>query len=42
MKFSLTWLKDHLDTEHYDFILDTSSLTPQEVLEKVLTAVKDR
>lgn len=33
-------IKDHLDSTHYDFVLDTTSLTEQQVLEKVLAAVK--
>ena len=31
-------IKDHLDPAHYDFILDTTSLTEQEVFEKALAA----
>ena len=31
-------IRDHLDPTHYDFVLDTTSLTEEEVLEKVLGA----
>lgn len=31
-------IKDHMDPAHYDFVLDTTSLTEQEVFEKVLDA----
>lgn len=34
-------IEDHLDPAHYDFVLDTSSLSEQEVLEKVMAAVKN-
>ena len=29
-------IRDHLDPTHYDFALDTTSLTKEEVFEKVL------
>jgi predicted cytidylate kinase len=35
-------IKNHLDPAHYDYLLDTTSLTEQEVLDKVLAAVKDK
>ncbi len=35
-------IQDHLDRTHYDFVLDTTDLAEQEVLQKVLTAVKAR
>lgn len=33
-------IKDHLDPAHYDFVLDTTMLSEQEVLEKVMLAIK--
>jgi predicted cytidylate kinase len=33
-------VKDHLDTAHYDFVLDTTSLTEQEVFDKVISAIR--
>jgi predicted cytidylate kinase len=33
-------IKDHLDPKQYDFVLDTTALSEQEVFEKVMTAVQ--
>jgi CMP/dCMP kinase len=35
-------IEDYFDPSHYDFILDTSGLTPQETFNKVMDAIKDR
>lgn len=35
-------VEDHLDPAHYDFILDTSALTEQEVFQKTLDAIQER
>ena len=35
-------IENHLDSKQYDFVLDTTSLTEQEVFEKVLWLVKAR
>ncbi|HUC31107.1 MAG TPA: cytidylate kinase family protein [Candidatus Paceibacterota bacterium] len=36
---TLYGIENHLDPNHYDFVLDTTSLTEQQVFEKVLNAV---
>jgi len=33
-------IEDHLDPAHYDFILDTTSLSEQTVFEKVMAAIQ--
>lgn len=33
-------IEDHLDPAHYDFVLDTTSLTEQEALNRVLTHLR--
>ena len=33
-------IENHLDPKQYDFVLDTTSLTEQEMLDKVLSAIK--
>lgn len=35
-------IENHLDPAHYDFMLDTTSLTEQEVFQKVLAAIQLR
>jgi len=35
-------IEDHLDPKNYDFVLDTTALTAQEVFEKMLTATNER
>jgi len=35
-------IEDHLDPKQYDFVLDTTSLTEQEVFDKVMWLVKAR
>lgn len=35
-------IENHLDPAHYDFVLETSALTPQETFDKVMTAVNER
>lgn len=35
-------IANHLDPAHYDFILETSTLTPQETFDKVMAAVNER
>jgi cytidylate kinase len=33
-------IENHLDPAHYDFVLDTTSLSEQEVFEKVVSAIR--
>ncbi len=35
-------IENHLDPAHYDFIIETGALTPQETFDKVMVAVKEQ
>jgi cytidylate kinase len=35
-------IENHLDPAHYDLVIDTSTLTPQETFDKVMAAVKEQ
>jgi predicted cytidylate kinase len=35
-------IENHFDAAHYDFVLDTSALTPQETFDKVIAAIKEQ
>jgi predicted cytidylate kinase len=35
-------IENHLDPSHYDFVIETSTLTPQETFDKVMAVVKEK